>query len=164
MLTSQIYVNLTKEQNWNKTEITRLNRMPAAEPTRNGLPYMNYEITRLVVVFIAVLILTYILTDLVGLSLGSFAGGWLVGSGLGKRHFVVKMEKQQAKSGRAYFFSDPDFSPYSEISYYNPAEVVVLAEPQGLAQVKKSARNNPKTRAAQPLVRNDSNRSNKRKN
>ncbi|MEI7554804.1 hypothetical protein [Candidatus Chlorohelix sp.] len=156
MLATQLYLNLNKEQNWNKTEITRLNKMPAAEPTRNGLPFMNYHITRLVVIFIAVLILTYMLTDLVGLSLGSFVGGWLAGSGLGKWHFIAKMEKEQAISGRIYFFNDPDFGPYAKINYFNPAEVVVLAESQGLSQVKKPTRNNPKSRAAQPLVRSDS--------
>jgi hypothetical protein len=165
LLANQILSNLRKGQNYNKTELVRLKARPTGEPTRNGIPYRSYEFTRSVVAILAVLGLTYFLLELVGISLGGFAGGWLTGSGLGKIVFTRKVEKEQAASGRMYYFSEADLGPYTEVSYFDPNEPLPPdPQPKKLADIKKSTapvRTSARIKAAQPIVPTEENKSGK---
>jgi hypothetical protein len=159
LLTSQILLNLHKGLNWNKSEITRLPEPYNKPPIRNGIALMSYERTRIIITVLAVLGLTYFLIDLVGISLGGFAGGWLAGSGLAKLTFTAKLTKEQVKVERIYYFSEVDLGPYTEVSYYSATEPVITKPveekpdfaPKRLAEIKRPVRTSAKIKA-QPLT------------
>ncbi len=162
LVSLQLFNNISKGLNYNKTEMTRLKELPQDSPNRKGIPYLTYELVRLILALVLVVGATFFLSEVITVSLGGFVGGWLTGSGIGKFFFARRLIFQEVEQERKYYFSDPDLGPYTVVSYYSTApEPQKPAEPSGLVELKKPIRSTVIKAKAQPL-RSDSRTKRKR--
>jgi len=155
LVTLQLFNNISKGLNYNKTDMAKLKELPKDSPNRKGIPYLTYELVRLVLALALVVGATFFLSEVITVSLGGFVGGWLAGSGLGKFFFARRLILQEVEQQRKYYFSDPDLGPYTVVSFYSTVpESQKPAEPTGLVELKKPLRSTGPKAKAQPL-RND---------
>ncbi len=104
-------------------------------------PFQRVEIGLMVIWAISVVVLQLSLNTYLTLPVGGFAGGWLVGGGLGRLRFVRMVSREQTEQQRLYYFSDSALGPATQIAFYscNPAETVPLPS----AETEKVAAQTP---------------------
>jgi hypothetical protein len=151
---ASIYKRLLPEQK--RAKLTQLSAPVTTPPTgRFGMPYLRTEIIYMVVWVIMVVVIQFLLGQDLTLPIGGFAGGWLVGGGLGRLRFSSKVKEEEEEQGVKFYFSDSLMGPSTTAAFYSPKPedqpVAVAAagiSPSTLPPgVKRRATNSPGTKA-----------------
>ncbi|HEX2914943.1 MAG TPA: hypothetical protein VH186_29385 [Chloroflexia bacterium] len=104
----------------NLKKLVRLDALPQGEPVSLlGQNYQRVEIGFMLVWLISVVLLQVVLGQNLTLPLGGFAGGWLVGGGLGRLRFVGKVKQEEEEQRRRFFFSDSSLGPRSDVAFFS---------------------------------------------
>ncbi len=136
LVMGQTFSSLKKGLSVGNKPVKTLKELPPL-PRRFGLDYQAIEILAMVFALLLVGGLTTWIGENGGLSLGGFAGGWLIGGGLGRLRFVRKSLKEEQDQGRRFYFSDGTAGPRTELAYYE-----TLPGPRTREQMEKAS--NPK--------------------
>ncbi len=115
-----------------RDKLTRL-----AAPLKNGpggrwgQSYVRIEIMLMVVWVLSVVVIQSLLGQNLTQPIGGFAGGWLVGGGLGRLRFTGKLRQEEAEQQRRFYFSDAALGPRTDVTFYseNPEELLPVASP-----------------------------------
>ncbi len=115
---ASIYKRLLPEQK--RAKLTQLNAPVTTPPTgRFGMPYLRTEIIFMGVWVIAVVVIQLLLGQDLTLPMGGFAGGWLVGGGLGRLRFSSKVKEEEEEQGVKFYFSDSLMGPSTSAAFYS---------------------------------------------
>jgi hypothetical protein len=103
-----------------RAKLTRLTGPVTSPPTgRFGMLYSRSEIIIMAVWVISVVVLQLLLGENLTLPVGGFAGGWLVGGGLGRLRFTSKIKEEAAEQGVEFYFGDAMLGPSTQIAFYS---------------------------------------------
>lgn len=113
-----IYKKLLPEQK--RAKLTRLTGPVTTPPTgRFGMSYLRTEIIIMVVWVISVVGLQLLLGQNLTLPVGGFAGGWLVGGGLGRLRFSSKIKEEATEQAVQFYFGDAMLGPSTQMAFYS---------------------------------------------
>jgi hypothetical protein len=103
-----------------RAKLIRLTSPITTPPTgRFGMVYLQFEIIIMGVWVVSVVILQLLLGQDLTLPIGGFAGGWLVGGGLGRLRFSSKIKEEAAEQGVEFYFGDAMLGPSTQIAFYS---------------------------------------------
>lgn len=116
---ASIYKRLLPEQK--RAKLTQLSGPVTTPPTgRFGMPYLRTELIYMGVWVVAVVAIQLLTGQNLTLPIGGFAGGWLVGGGLGRLRFSGKVKQEEDEQGVKFFFSDALLGPSTTVAFYSP--------------------------------------------
>lgn len=116
---ASIYKRLLPEQK--RAKLTQLNGPVTSPPTgRFGMPFMRTEIIYMAAWAIGVVVIQLLAGQNLTLPIGGFAGGWLVGGGLGRLRFSSKVKQEEEEQGVKFYFSDSLMGPSTSAAFYSP--------------------------------------------
>lgn len=116
---ASIYKRLLPEQK--RAKLTQLNAPVTTPPTgRFGMPFLRTEIIYMGVWVVAVVTIQLLTGQNLTLPVGGFAGGWLVGGGLGRLRFSAKVKQEEEEQGVKFYFSDSLMGPSTTVAFYSP--------------------------------------------
>lgn len=115
---ASVYKKLLPEQK--RAKLVRLSSPVTTPPMgRFGMSYFRMELSYMVVWALSVVILQFLLGGNLTLPLGGFAGGWLVGGGLGRLRFASKVTLEEAEQGVKFYFGDSMIGPSTTLAFYS---------------------------------------------
>lgn len=115
-----------------RAKLTRLDKPYEGQPPgRWGQSYVVIEAGLMAIWVLSVLGLQLLLGTAFTLPIGGFAGGWLVGGGLGRLRFVGKIRLEETEQQRRFYFGDAWLGPRTSVSYYSERadEIQPVGEP-----------------------------------
>ncbi len=113
-----IYKKLLPEQK--RARLTQLTALVMTPPTgRFGMAYMRTELFYMALWVISVVVIQLLLGQNLTLAIGGFAGGWLVGGGLGRLRFSSKVKVEEEEQGIRFYFGDSMLGPSTTLAYYS---------------------------------------------
>jgi hypothetical protein len=113
-----IYKKLLPEQK--RAKLTRLTGPVTSPPTgRFGMLYLKSEIIIMAAWVISVAGLQLLLGQSLTLPMGGFAGGWLVGGGLGRLRFASKIKEEATEQDVEFYFGDSTLGPATQVAFYS---------------------------------------------
>jgi MFS family permease len=113
-----IYKKLLPDQK--RVKLTQLTAPVTTSPTgRFGMPYLRTELIYMAVWVVSVVVIQLLLGSNLTLPLGGFAGGWLVGGGLGRIRFSGKVKIEEVEQDVRFYFGDTMLGPSTNLAYYS---------------------------------------------
>ena len=113
-----VYKKLLPEQK--RARLSRLTAPVTTPPTgRFGLSFVRNELVYMAIWAVSVVIIQFLLGQNLTLAIGGFAGGWLVGGGLGRLRFSAKVKEEEAEQGVQFYFGDSMLGPSTSIAFYS---------------------------------------------
>ncbi|MDB5080352.1 MAG: hypothetical protein JWP00_2276 [Chloroflexi bacterium] len=135
-----IYKKLLPEQK--RAKLSRLTAPVTTPPIgRFKMLYWQTELFYVALWIISVVVVQFLLGTNLTMPIGGFAGGWLVGGGLGRLRFAGKVKVEEVEQGVRFYFSDSVLGPSTAVAFYSdkPEDRPVAAAPEELAVAAKES-------------------------